>query len=666
MRALRGLACRLFSYRERGSLSISAVKYQQFIGDIGTLCSALKRLKSVVEAAERQYPRREWHGDAHRLEGAQSLWPQLTGDFYQTLKECESLLARHGRLQNGRATAFANLNWWLLAEGAVDNLIAKLKWHITKVELYATPSQFEAVIKHGRDLQQLRRQVANLERMMIHGAQSSTTLWARVLSPELKSKFEQVLAADRPPWFRDGSDWPLKEGFEALCWHFARSTIKFNTTPELGRIPQIQQFLNLAKAIWILDCIKESQHFTASGAESIWADYMRELEDDLRGQLHRFETGELDTPSEQELCGFPTDLYKISKGEQTDPNALDEGSAGPPGEQLLQLGLLSDSSNIDSSLSVFRESEVDFLFVISTNQADTLGAPRSREVEISIDRHRLVPIYGNPLEGGASRNNIMIFNEKGKRPTEYAFHSSGDVRSLQRALTGYRVHHDMPLFRWRINGPEQDTGVGGGILQLWQYKPLPPMSDPNPSQASNADSIPDSVRSPAPSLSSSRPPQSGDAGLASPREQNGESADYVGWSDFPSMPLEEATSRRQILSPGLTQLVSVQVQDRRRLSGFSNTSRSHRISSSWGSVQSDQTPSDFSYNRVRSNNFNHEKQRPSSTVSGTTLMSGSSVLSPVRGPRNNGTQALRPELPVLVIFTLCNEKYSFLHLTRKS
>ena len=569
-------------------------------------------MKNVVEAAERQYPRREWHDDAHRIEGAQSLWPQLTGDFYQTLKECESLLARHGRLQNGRATAFANLNWWLSAEGAVDNLIAKLKWHITKVELYATPSQFEAVIKHGRDLQQLRRQVANLERMMIHGAQSSTTLWARVLSPELRARFEHGFDADRPPWFRDGSDWPLKEGFEALCWHFARSTIKFNTTSELGRIPEIQQFLNLAKAIWILDRIKESQHFRASGADSIWADRMRDLEDDLRGQLHRFETGELDTPSEQQLCVLPTDLYTISKGEQTDPNALDAGSAGPPGEQLLQLRLLSDSSNIDSSLSVFRESDVDFLFVISTKQADTLGAPRRREVEISIDRHRLVPLYGNPLEGGPSRNNIMIFNEKGKRPTEYAFHNSADVRSLQRALTGYRVHHDMPLFRWRINGSEQDTDVGGGVLQLWQYKPLPPMSEPNPSQASDADSSPDS------------------------------------------------------------ELVSAQLQDRRCSSGYSNTSRSHRISSSWGSVQSDQPPSDirspvdFSYNKPRSNNVNHETPRPSSTVSGTTLMSGNSVLSPVRGPRNNGTQALRPELPVLVIFTLCNEKYSFLHLTRKS
>ena len=299
--------------------------------------SGLNRLKEVVEAAERQYPRREWHTYAHHFDERENIWGQVTGDFYQTLKECEELVARRGRLPNGRTRAFANLNWWFSTESAVDNLLAKIKYHITKVEYYATPSKLEALIRHGRDLQALRRQVANLERKIVQGDGPPTTLWAHVIPAELKAELEREFNTNRPSWLAEGSGWSLKEGFEALIFHFAKGTVNFNPTPTLGNVPEIQQFLSLAKAIWILERIKESQHFKASSTESIWADYMRELEDDLRGQLHRFETGELDTPSAEGMLGLPKDLYTISKEDGTDPDKLDAVAAGRLVELLLLL-----------------------------------------------------------------------------------------------------------------------------------------------------------------------------------------------------------------------------------------------------------------------------------------------------------------------------------------
>ena len=576
--------------------------------------NGLNRLKDVVEAAERQYPRREWQTHAHHFDEREIIWGQVTGDFYKTLQECEDLVARHGR--NGRTRAFANLNWGFSTESQVDNLLAKIKFHITKVEYYATPSKFEILIRHGRDLQQLRRQVANLERRIVHGDGPPMTLWAHVIPAELKAELERQFNTNRPSWLTEGSGWSLKEGLEALFFHFAKGTVNFNPTPTLGNVPDIQQFLSLAKAIWILERVKESQHFKTSSTESIWADDMRELEDDLRGQLHRFETGELVIPPAEGMLGLPSDLYTFTKGNSTDPDRPDAVAAGPLGEQLLQLDLLPDSSNSESSLFVLRESDFDFSFVVSTTQTDALGAPRLSEVEISMDKHRLVPIYASPTQTRPPRNSMMIFNDRGERAREYAFHEPADVRTLQRALTGYRVHHDMPLSSWRLNGSEQTTHLRGGTLQLWQYKALQPMSALTPSKASNTASSTESPRSPVPSQSSAS------------------SAD----------------------------LMSAQLQHSRRSSVFSNRAGNGNIIEN----RSGLPLSNVSNTRDKPKANSLETRRRSSTMSSTIQNSNSSILSHVQGPRNNGIQALKPEPPVLVIFTMYEEKYSFLHLTRQS
>ena len=609
--------------------------------------------------AEKQYPRREWHSNASSTEG-DSIWPQITGDFFQTLKECESLLVRHGRPQNGRMRVLFNINWWLTAEGAVDNLRAKLRFHISKVELYAKPSEFEAIIRQGRDIQQLRKQLANLERVMIHGAGPVTTLGAQFVTPDLNARFAHEFDANRPSWFSQGSDWPLKEGFEALIYHYGKGTVKFNPMPEHGNVPEIQEFLNLAKAVWVFQQVKESQHYQSSSTEPIWADYMRELEDDLRGQLHRFETGELVAPSAPEVLGLSNDLYTVSKGEENGTDILDAAVAGPPGEQLLQLALLSQSRSDESSLAVFRESDDDFLFVISTKQMDTLESLRSREFDVSMDRHRLVPIYGAPLQGHPLRNSIMILNERGKRSTEYAFHNADDVKKLQRALTGYRVHHDMPLSSWRINGSEQNTDFGGGALQLWQYKALPPMVASTPAKASDADPSLKSPRSPVPSPSSV--PTQEYTELASSKDHNQDLTDFVGWYGFPSTPFAEVPSRRQTQTSSFTELASAQWQSAKRSSYSSYTNRY----SDFGSSQLCRLPSKTSNVGARSNSASQATGSPSSTMSEILCMSHSSVLSPVRGHRHNGIEALKPEPPVLIIFTFCNEKYSYQHLTCKS
>ena len=527
---------------------------------------------------------------AHDVDAAEKLWPQLIGDFHQTLEECDSLLSRHGYLRRGRNNVSSNLRWWLSAEGAADNLMARVKFHIKKVEFYTKPAVFDSIIRNGSEIQQLRRQVAQLERLMINGPEQSQSLSANVVSDELRGRLEFEFQTNSPSWSVKGSEWPLKEAFEALAFHFAAGAVKFNAPPDLGNVP-ILQYVELAKSIWILEKIKKSHHFQAASTESIWADRMRQFEDDVRAQLHLFEAGELEKPSKQELLELPTSCYAIRSGDKKDPNPLSAGEAGPLEEKILEIQLPSDSSNRESALLVFRENETDFRLVTSTKQADTLMAQYDKEVELNMDRNRLVPAYGNPFQGSSPRYNMILYNEGGKKPKEFVFFSHEDVKKLQRALTGYRVHHDMPVARWCINGSERPGDSGKGILQLWQFKPLPPISPTSPSGYSDGNS---SIESPGSPLTSF---------LGTPR--------YDGFR----------TSQKGRSSSQVTNLAA-------------------------------------------ESNGSHKSGRNSLVVSSGTI-SQSSIISPVRGPHSDGVEFSKPELPVLMILTLCNQRYSFVHLTCK-
>lgn len=539
---------------------------------------------------------------AQDMNAVESLWPRLTGDFHQTLQECDSLLSRHGYLRSGRNNISSNLRWWLSAEGPVDNLIARLKFHITKVEFYTRPSEFDSIMRNGSEIQQLRRQIARqgvqLEILLRNVSEQSQNLSANVLSDELKERLEFEFQTNSPSWFVEGSEWPLKEAFEALAFHLGTGIVEYDRTPDLGilpRVPMLSQYIGLAKSIWMLEEIKRS-HPQVAGSESIWADRMREFEDDIRAQLHRFEAGELEKPSMEELLELPNSYFSISSGGEKDPNPLNAGEAGPLEEKILEIQLPSISSNRESTLLVFRENETeDFRLVTSTKQADTLVTQYDREVELNMARNRLAPAYGNPSPDSSPRHNLLLYNERGRKAKELVFLNHEDTKMLQQALTGYRVHHQMPIALWRINGSKRSGDSGEGILQLWQYKPLPPLSTTTSSEFSGRNLLVESPRS----------------------------------------PLTKVTGTRRSDSLGTSQ-----------------GGRSYSLATSLATES----------------NGSHESRRTSSAVSGGTMLSRSSVMSPVQDTHSDdlvGVELLKPELPVLIILTLCNQRYSFVHLTCK-
>ena len=522
--------------------------------------------------------------------------------------------------------------------------MAKLKLHIDKVEFYTRPSEFEAVIRNGSEIQQLRRQVANLERLMVHGPEKIRTLWTDILPDDLKEKLESQFRVNSPSWSSEGTEWPLKEAFDALAVHFAASTVMFNPSPGLGTVPDLSQYLSLAKSVWILEKIRQSRHFQIVGHDSIWADRMRRYEDDLRGQLHRFEAEELEKPSLQELLGLPISYFSISDSAAGELDPLNAGEAGPSEEKILELPLASESDNRESALLVFRESETDFRLVVSTKQADSRVAQYDKEIEINMDRHRLIPTYANPFRGSSPQYNLLLLNERGKKPKELNFLSHEDATKLQRGLLGYRVHHEMPVARWCINGSNTAGDSGKGILQLWQFKPLPPMIATDMAKTWDANS---SARGSVSVSSKSSNPRS----PALPRGAHyGDAVHFVDWGGFPHTPLAEKSET--CVSPTMFGPELKDMQLLRRTTSSTAKRDSYTIPSKSPSSLQSSVPS-------------YRPYRNSSLIPSTASTTQSSVVSVIRGPRGDGVEFSRPELPVLVILTLCDGRYSFLHLTCK-
>ena len=587
------------------------------------------------------------------------MWPQLTGDFYRTLQECDSLLSDHGYMRSGRNNISSNFRWWFTAESNVDNLMARLRFHITKVEFYTRPAEFDAIVRSGSEIQQLRRQVARLERLMVNGPDQSENIWAKVVSNELKARLESEFQTNSPSWSVKDSEWPLKEAFEALVFHFEAGTVKFNPAPDLNSVPDLSQYLGLAKSIWILEEIKKSHNFQAAGTDSIWADRIRQFEDDLRGQLYRFEAGELEKPSMQEVLELPTGCYSISSGGIKYSDPLNAREAGPLEEKILEIPLPSDSSDRESVLVVFREGETDFRLVTSTKQADNPMAQYDKELEVNMDRHRLVPAYANPFQGSLPRHNLLLYNERGRKPKEFVFLSHEDLKLLQRALTGYRIHHDMPVTRWCMNESKRPCDSGNGILQLWQFKPLPPISATSPSKVSDTNSSIGSPGSPVPSFCSAKRSPAKRADLAARNRQNEASIDSADSCESSHMP---AIGTHGSHTYSFTELMNTQVSDgSRHLTRRPATSRCDGL----GTILKGQSCSPATILAAVSNG-SHDERRNSSAFSSGTSVSRSSVMSPVRGSQNAGVQFLKAELPVLMILTLCNERYSFIHVTCKS
>lgn len=645
------------------------VRYAQFRQDIKSLGDSLGQLESIINNANNQL------SHPHRFGIALQVLPDVTGDFHQTLNDCEKLLRKHAGLQRGRSNFLENFTWWTSAERDVNSLRERVKFHVTKVAFIAKPFETQLLLGIQRDVQQLRRDVAHLTGVVINGvgqtrnASNPPFLDSVAFPDHILDRFTIAFNLNRPVCFEKRSDWPLKEGFDALVFHFSKSTIEFNSRPELGQnIPEGPQYLNLLKCIWIMERLKSSSYLTNAGTDSLWADYMRGLEDEIRAQFRRFESGQLIAPTQDVISILPDSFYSIWVVEAPQLRLLNMAEQRPLEEKILELFLPQLYGTGQSSLTVFRKSDTQFRLVTTTKRADN---PMFREAEgfhVDMTSTRLIPSYATPNKKFSATNNIALCNDKGQSPEWISLSSSTDIARLQQALMGYRVQHDMSNLSWCVNGSKEEGDWGYGRLQLWQSKPLTEILPDREIQSTEDRNVSVSThRLPQPEFGSNMfSPEM--AQLGSDLMINGQPPDLHAERTTPIV-FNTTSGSDGVAEPSHSSLYQIS------LSADSITAAPPHASDSSRSTYAQSPLSSPSLSRSRrvlsgptsigntcSYDLKPDLKKHSTGRSSTTRVTRSSIVSPVNGPHGNGVELFRPEVPVLVIFTICRGKYTFLHV----
>ena len=556
---------REISWQRANFLDFLDIKYLQFGKQIKLLAESLQTLEAIISNADRQHqlPRRPWQNDAARFGPSVDVLPEVAGDFKETLEECDKLLNDHSKFQYSQANFVENVIWWSSIEGDVENLKERVRFHMMKLTFIAKPFEIQLLLGIRHELQLLRRDVDDIRTILIHGIQSrdassSAYLQSLQVPPELAARFRMALQTNKPTSLQDQANLPLKEGFNALVYHFANSTIEFNPRPELGeRAPDEVQYLNLVKSRWIAQMLRQSIYFQSAGPDSLWADYLKELEDDIRGQFRRFDAGQLVAPPPDRVSLLPVSCFSIWVVEALPVRPPDLAEQRPLEEKILDLALPGTYGTRQSALTIFRKSDSKLRLVTTTKDEQNQYFHQEESTSVNMESDRLIPTYANPSEGSTATNNVMLCNNQGQDPIWYSLKDADDVLHFQRALTGYRVSHQVQGVSWSIEGSSKPSKSGQGRLQFWHLKPF------------------------------------------------------------------------QTIGP-----------DGQRLS----------VDRSSVSTRSPQSPT-----------FSQNMARQSTALSTTTTLFGNgSIASTVNGPSGDGTALVRPEIPRIVIFTLCDGMHTFL------
>ena len=542
------------------------VKYLQFGRDINSLGSSLQRLESIIKNALEQSPEKSWRRETGSTTATiLNTLSEVTGDFKRTLHDCEKLLSDNSKFQRSATSFVDNVVWHSSTERVVNHLRQRVKFHLIKINFIAKPFELQLLIGIRRELQQVKKDVAALKGVLIPDTAQSTHPASPKshdsrfhVPPDLAKRFERALAS-RPNSNQEQDHLPLKEGFDALVFHLANSTVKFKPSPGPGQnIPEETQFVNLLKSGWIMEKLKSSDYLQSAGSESLWADFIRELENQISDQLSRFDT-ELERPTPDVILRLPDSCFSIWVYEEPWPRPPVLAEQRPQEEKILELVLPSLYDSRRSTLTVFRKSDVAFRLVSTTKDEQNKDFYSEESMDVNMNLNRFIPAFATSYDGEALNNNVLLCNSQGQELKWHNFQDLSAVAEFQRALTGYRVSNHMSNISCHIEFSKFSKKAisGKARLQFWHLKPLPNL-------------------------------------LSSVDAPNSEGSD----SSAGASPQSPAGS------PNLGRF--------------------------W--------------------------------ASSTLALSGSSIAAPVTGCRGDGIALARPEVPVVVIFTMCDRKYTFFHI----
>ena len=460
-------------------------RYLEFGRQVNELGNSLLTLEKVIDNADRQNSllRRPWDNEAERYGPPWHILPQVAGDFKRTLHECNNLLNDRSKFRYSQAGFIENVIWWTSVEGEVNTLKERVRFHMMKLTFVAKPFEVQLLLGIERELRRLRSDFNQLRYFLIHGPRDQDSLSSSYLQSfevplELANRFAIALEKNKPASFHSQADIPLKEGFDALVHHFANSTILFNPQPELGqRDPVEPQSLNLVKCRWMTQIIRQSASFQSARPDSLWADYMRELEDDIRGQFERFDTGQLVRGLSDHILLLPESCFSIWFTERPPIRAPGHAEQRPLEEKILELNLPGTIDTLKSTLTFFRKSESKMRLVMTTKDTQNQFFHREQGTNVNMEANRLIPTYAMPGDASTLTTNVMICSNEGQDEEWYSLKDLKDVLDFQRALTGFFVSCDMLNVFWSNEGSSKSNNFGRGRLQFWYLKPFEPIGE---------------------------------------------------------------------------------------------------------------------------------------------------------------------------------------------
>ena len=181
---------------------------------------------------------------------------QVTGDFLWTLQDCERLLKDNSKFKRTTANFVDNVVWHSSIERHVNNLRRRVHFHQAKVNFIAKPLECQLLIGIDQQLKEIKGDLAEIKWFLQPGksitldpdSTSSTTEEFLALPEEVESRLTEALPIDQPASFRAQEDLPLREAFDAVIFHFEKSTVSFKPNIALGQhVADPPQFLNLLK-----------------------------------------------------------------------------------------------------------------------------------------------------------------------------------------------------------------------------------------------------------------------------------------------------------------------------------------------------------------------------------------------------------------------------------
>ena len=274
-------------------------------------------IRNAADGRDRSM-QRPWHLEPRS--NVMVVLTEVTGDFHRTLQDCKRFLKAHRRLQIGQSNPLTNLNLWFSGAGDdLDNLISRVQFHLTKVALITEPFKITLLSEIRRDLKEMKSDIAALtgivsDRLNVESkwSERGCTMQRFDLPEDIAFRFVEASQAGAPSCDTVDPNAPLKRFFDALVFNFSKSTVEFRSMPHLGQnVPQGPQYLNLLKSIWIIRKIQASSEYSTLAYDSLWVEYMKVLEVDMRKEIRRFESRDLICPPFEVYSGLPAEYFTI-------------------------------------------------------------------------------------------------------------------------------------------------------------------------------------------------------------------------------------------------------------------------------------------------------------------------------------------------------------------